>query len=97
MEDIDPTVTLPYWDWTLYRDDVLKSIEDMKASEPKDNGTVPRAYRCWVDETMLNKLKGKIPDDVWGKLKSVAGSLSIQPIDCTTRPRLLMAINRPTI
>jgi len=55
------TVTLPYWDWTLYRDDVLKSIEDMKASEPKDNGTVPRAYRCWVDETMLNNLKGKIP------------------------------------
>ena len=38
MEDIDPTVTLPYWDWTLYRDDVLKSIEDMKASAPKDNG-----------------------------------------------------------
>ncbi|HEY0349754.1 MAG TPA: tyrosinase family protein [Pyrinomonadaceae bacterium] len=81
MEDIDPTVTLPYWDWTLYRDDVLKSIEDMKASEPKDNGTVPRAYRCWVDETMLNNLKGKIPDDVWGKLKSVAG----QPFNSANR------------
>jgi len=81
MEDIDPTVTLPYWDWTLYRDDVLKSIEDMKASEPKDNGTVPRAYRCWVDETMLNNLKGKIPDDVWSKLKSVAG----QPFNSANR------------
>jgi tyrosinase len=73
MQDIDPTVTLPYWDWPMYRDDVLKSIEDMQASAPQDNGTVPRAYRCFVDEAMLNDLKGKIPDDVWNKLKSVEG------------------------
>ena len=73
MQDVDPTVTLPYWDWPMYRDDVLKSIDDMKSAGPLDNGTVPRAYRCFVDETMLNNLKGKIPDDYWTKLKSIEG------------------------
>ncbi len=73
MQDVDPTVTLPYWDWPMYRDDVLKSINDMKSAGPLDNGTVPRAYRCFVDETMLNNLKGKIPDDYWTKLKSIEG------------------------
>jgi len=71
MQDIDPSVTLPYWDWPMYRDDVLKSIEDMKSKPPVDNGTIPRAYRCFVDETMLDNLKGKIPDDYWNKLNSV--------------------------
>jgi len=74
--DIDPTVTLPYWDWPLYRDDVLASIEDMKrdptkGQKPLDNGVIPKAYRCWVNESMLAALKGKIPDDTWTKLKSV--------------------------
>ena len=73
MQDVDPTVTLPYWDWPMYRDDVLKSIDDMKSAGPLDNGTVPRAYRCFVDEIMLNNLKGKIPDDYWTKLKSIEG------------------------
>jgi len=73
MQDVDPTVTLPYWDWPMYRDDVLKSIDDMKSAGPLDNGTVPRAYRCFVDESMLNNLKGKIPDDYWTKLKSIEG------------------------
>lgn len=68
MQDIDPTVALPYWDWPIYRDDVLKSIDDMKSAGPLDNGIVPKAYRCFVDETMLNNLKGKIPDDYWMKL-----------------------------
>jgi len=73
MQDIDETVTLPYWDWPMYRDDVLKSISDMKATDPLDNGTIPRAYRCFVDDMMLNNLKGKIPDDYWMKLKAVEG------------------------
>jgi tyrosinase len=72
LQDIDPTVMLPYWDWTLYRENVLKSIEDMKAKTGSvDNGIIPKAYRCWVDEKMLNNLKGKIPDDYWMKLQSV--------------------------
>jgi tyrosinase len=74
--DIDPTVTLPYWDWPLYREDVLASIEDMKrdptkGQKPLDNGVIPKAYRCFVDESMLTELKGKIPGDTWAKLKSI--------------------------
>src|ERR1044071_3004756 len=29
MQDIDPTVTLPYWDWPMYRDNIVNSINDM--------------------------------------------------------------------
>ena len=74
MQDVDPTVTLPYWDWPMYRENVLISIKDMDEkshTKGKDNGIIPKAYRCWVDETMLNNLKGKIPDDYWTKLNSV--------------------------
>src|SRR5580765_1083236 len=74
MQDIDPTVTLPYWDWPMYRDDVMKSIDDMSSDDPVDNGTIPRAYRCFVDESMLTNLKGKIPDDYWTNLKKVEGT-----------------------
>lgn len=69
MQDIDPTVTLPYWDWPMYRDNVLASIEDMKEKGALDNGTVPRAYRCRIDQKMLDNLKGKIPEDTWTKLQ----------------------------
>ena len=74
MQDVDPSVTLPYWDWTLYKDNVMASIKDMdETSHTKgvDNGTIPQAYRCWVDESMLTNLKGKIPDDYWTKLQSL--------------------------
>jgi tyrosinase len=74
MQDIDSTVTLPYWDWPMYRDDVLKSIDEMKVTSHTsalDNGTIPRAYRCFVDQAMLNNLKGKIPDDYWNSLQRV--------------------------
>lgn len=82
LQDIDPTVTLPYWDWTLYRDDVLKSIQAMKLDptipdelKKADNGTIPRAYRCFVDDQMLERLKGKLPGPTWQALKSVEGQL----------------------
>jgi tyrosinase len=72
MQDIDPTVTLPYWDWPMYRDNILASIQDMKKqSGSLDNGTVPRAYRCRVDQKLLDNLKGKIPDETWTKLKAL--------------------------
>jgi tyrosinase len=72
LQDIDPTVTLPYWDWPQDRDDVLKSTQDM-GKKPHDNGVIPEAYCCWVDQAMLGRLKGKIPDDMWLKLQSVEG------------------------
>lgn len=75
LQDVDPTITLPYWDWPMYRDDVMASIQDMSAKTALDNGTLPKAYRCWVDEKMLQRLKGKIPEDMWGQLKSVEGQL----------------------
>ncbi len=82
LQDIDPTVTLPYWDWTLYRDDVLKSIHDESidpnnpgALKKTDNASIPKAYRCFVDDQMLQRLKGKIPGDTLEKLKSVEGQL----------------------
>jgi len=82
LQDIDPTITLPYWDWTLYRDDVLKSIQDMKLDPTKpdtlkkvDNGTIPKAYRCFVNDQMLQRLKGKIPGQTWQQLQSVEGQL----------------------
>jgi tyrosinase len=76
MQDVDPTVTLPYWDWTLYRENVLNSIKDMEQTSHTagvDNGIVPRAYRCFVDESMLTRLRGKIPDDYLTKLAAVEG------------------------
>jgi tyrosinase len=73
MQDIDPAVTLPYWDWPMYRDNVLASINDMKTQAGSlDNGVVPCAYRCWVDRRMLDNLKGKIPDDTWAKLEKIS-------------------------
>ncbi len=73
MQDIDPTVTLPYWDWPMYRDNVLASIQDTQSSGPGlDNGTVPCAYRCWVDRRALDNLKGKIPDETWTKLEKIS-------------------------
>ncbi|MDT5268200.1 MAG: tyrosinase [Acidobacteriota bacterium] len=72
MQDIDPTVTLPYWDWTMYSENVLASIDDMKAtSDSLDNGTIPKAYRCRIDQRTLDNLHGKIPDDNWSKLKAL--------------------------
>jgi tyrosinase len=73
MQDIDPTVTLPYWDWPMYGDNVHASIQDMKQqSGSLDNGTIPKAYRCFVDQRMLDNLKGKIPDETWAKLDKIA-------------------------
>ncbi|MFL6336492.1 MAG: tyrosinase family protein [Pyrinomonadaceae bacterium] len=73
MQDIDPTVTLPYWDWPMYRDDVLASIQDMQQQTGSlDNGTLPCAYRCWVDRRMLDNLQGKIPGETWAKLERIS-------------------------
>ncbi len=71
LQDIDPTVTLPYWDWPMYRQDVLKSIQDQKSAKPLDNGVIPKAYRCFVNQDVLDALKEKISPDTWMKLKNI--------------------------
>jgi tyrosinase len=56
LQDFDPTVTLPYWDWSADAANVKASIEDMGSKTAKDNGYVPPAYQCWIDEDGLAKL-----------------------------------------
>ncbi|MFL6255821.1 MAG: tyrosinase family protein, partial [Pyrinomonadaceae bacterium] len=61
-------------DWPMYRENVIASVADVqKKNDPHDNGTVPHAYRCWVDEKALSNLKGKIPDATWAKLNAKVG------------------------
>jgi tyrosinase len=56
----------------MYRDNVIASIDDMKTQNGTlDNGTVPKAYRCWVDQKTLDNLKGKIPDATWSGLAKI--------------------------
>src|SRR5262249_8967660 len=57
LQDVDPTVTLPYWDWASYRDDVEVSIVDMSSTAGLDNGIIPEAYRCWIDQPGLARLQ----------------------------------------
>jgi len=84
LQDIDPTVTLPYWDWAAYRDDLELSIRDMKEvpdptspggfkpAPPLDNGIIPEAYRCWIDQAGLDALKASgAPQPVLDKLATV--------------------------
>jgi tyrosinase len=72
LQDIDPTVTLPYWDWASYRADVEASIADMGSSTGLDNGVIPEAYRCWIDQPGLDELKAQgLPQDVLDKLATV--------------------------
>lgn len=66
LQDIDPSITLPYWDWT---DD----NQNFPGGNAIDNGTVPVAYHCFVDDGVLAALKGKIPDDTWQKLAAIKG------------------------
>ena len=72
LQDIDPTVTLPYWDWASYRADVEASIADMSSTTGLDNGVVPEAYRCWIDQPGLDALKAEgVPQAVLDKLAAV--------------------------
>lgn len=61
LQDIDPDVTLPYWDWTKARY-LGGQIPSML---PEDNphydsngiaGIVPRQLRCWVNASAIAKI-----------------------------------------
>ncbi|MGH9720270.1 MAG: tyrosinase family protein [Bryobacteraceae bacterium] len=72
LQDFDATVTLPYWDWAADRENVEKSIQDMESKVALDNGVVPEAYRCWIDEDGINQLKALgVPDPVLNQLRAV--------------------------
>jgi len=72
LQDIDPTVTIPYWDWASYRDDVEASIAAMSSTAGLDNGIIPEAYRCWIDQDGIDALKAEgLPQAVLDKLATV--------------------------
>ncbi len=77
LQDIDPTVTLPYWDWTdEYDPNFPASLFDMAQADPSaktDNGIIPEAYRCWLDEPGWNSLSagGRVPTTTLAALKTI--------------------------
>jgi tyrosinase len=76
LQDIDRTITLPYWDWAMDRKNVEISIMDESADKAMDNGVIPEAYRCWINEEGLEKLRagGSVPADTLAKLATVRDS-----------------------
>ena len=74
LQDIDPTVTLPYWDWAADSQNVQASLQDM-GNAANDNGYVPPAYQCWIDEDGLRKLTdgGKVPPAMLAGLRGIIG------------------------
>jgi tyrosinase len=75
LQDIDPAVTLPYWDWTADAANVRISIEDHKSAGGRDNGIVPEPYRCWIDEEGLEHLAegNRVPQTVLAGLRGTIG------------------------
>jgi len=75
LQDIDPTVTLPYWDWAGDAVNVQISIDDMGSDVANDNGCVPKAFRCWIDEDGLRTLtdSGSVSGEILASLKTILG------------------------
>jgi tyrosinase len=76
LQDVDPTVTLPYWDWTdEYDPNFPNTLIDMSQPDPSktDNGIIPEAYRCWLDETGWENLKksSRVPAATLAALKTI--------------------------
>jgi tyrosinase len=75
LQDFDPSVTIPYWDWTDdSKDDVLISVQDMNAKAGQDNGVIPAAFRCWIEEQSLRNLEGKVTPGVLAALRTMIGA-----------------------
>jgi tyrosinase len=60
LQDVDPTVTLPYWDWTDNTTPNMQvSLIDAAKTDPSiktDNGVVPEAYRCFLTQAGWDSL-----------------------------------------
>jgi len=66
LRDIDPTVTIPYWDWT-------DNYDQDKTTVTPDSGVIPERFHCWIDAQALSNLQGKIPDADLDKLRAKEG------------------------
>jgi tyrosinase len=75
LQDIDPTVTLPYWDWAADAANVQAAMQDLGSSVALDNGYVPPPYQCWIDENGLQALAagGDVPKTVLDGLQGTLG------------------------
>lgn len=72
LQGYDPTVTLPYWDWTdEYDPNFPTSLFDATQTAPTDNGIIPLAYRCWLTQKGLDQLQkgGQVKPDVLAALQ----------------------------
>jgi tyrosinase len=88
LQDIDPTVTLPYWDWAADQANVVASITDMGSQVSNDNGVVPAAYQCWIDQPGIDALKAEgVPQATLDKLAAILG------ITYSSGNRLFLAAN----
>src|ERR1700722_10345603 len=76
LQDVDPTVTLPYWDWAADRDNVVASITDMGSTVLMDNGVVPPPYQCWIDQAGIDTLKNLgVPQTTLDQLSAILGKI----------------------
>jgi tyrosinase len=73
LQDVDPTVTLPYWDWTADAANVALSMQDATEKFGLDNGIVPAPYQCWIDAAALQRLAdgGQVPPAVLDGLRGI--------------------------
>jgi tyrosinase len=62
LQDIAPSVTLPYWDWSR---STPQQVQD---------GYIPEAFRCWVTDEMLSSLSGKVSAESIKALEAVEGT-----------------------
>lgn len=78
LQDIDPGVTIPYWDWAAESENVQKSLADMASSStPLDNGFIPDPFCCWVDAQAIDNLRstGLVSAANLTKLSAIMGTL----------------------
>jgi len=78
IQDIDETVTLPYWDWTVYAKQPPPPNHPQPTGKKQfsnDTGIIPEQYGCWIDESGLANLKSNIAPERWDKLNAVKGQI----------------------
>jgi tyrosinase len=91
LQDIDPTITLPYWDWPQDAENVANSMEEMGSKTAVDNGYIPDAFHCWIDQPHIDALArtGKVSDDALNGLRTVVYDPATALPTFSSGPRLL--------